>query len=374
MKAMILAAGKGTRVQPLTYELPKPMIPILGKPVLEYLVEHLVSYGVREIMINVSYLHHQIEAYFGDGHRFGAQIGYSFEGYRNGEGELFPEPIGSAGGMKKIHDFGGFFDETTLVICGDAIINLNLTAALSEHRSKGASASLITKNVPREKSSEYGMVVSDHTGRITSFQEKPAPFEARSTHASTGIYIFEPEIIKLIPSGRSFDIGSELFPLLIERGVAFYALNHPFNWIDIGNVKDFWSVSQQVMRGEIAHMSIPGKEILPGVWVGLNVRIDWTGTEIIGPVHIGSGSKIEAGSTIIGPTWIGHGSHICANSSLAQCILFDYTRILPGIHMSEMVVCKDYCVNREGTMMHLDESPDDRWSDSRDRRARARYG
>lgn len=374
MKAMILAAGKGTRVQPLTYELPKPMIPILGKPVLEYLIDHLVSYDVREIMINVSYLHHQIEAYFGDGQRFGAQIGYSFEGYRNGDGELFPEPIGSAGGMKKIHDFGGFFNETTLVICGDAIINLNLHAALHEHRSKGAAASLITKNIPREKSSEYGMVVSDNTGRITSFQEKPAPSEARSTHASTGIYLFEPGIIGFIPRGRSFDIGTELFPLLIDSGVAFYAQNHPFNWIDIGNVKDFWSVSQKVMRGEVAHMTIPGKEIFPGVWVGLNVQIDWTGTKIVGPVYIASGTKIDAGTTIIGPTWIGHGSHICANAALTKCILFEYTRILPGVQMAEMVVCKEYCVNREGTMQHLNECPDDRWSDARDRRARARFG
>src|SRR4051812_12234028 len=102
MKAMILAAGKGTRVQPLTYEIPKPMIPILGKPVMEYLVEHLVKYGVKEIMVNVSYLHEKIEDYFGEGQRFGAQIGYSFEGYKDDAGEVMPNPIGSAGGMKKI--------------------------------------------------------------------------------------------------------------------------------------------------------------------------------------------------------------------------------------------------------------------------------
>ena len=131
MKAMILAAGKGTRVRPLTYDVPKPMIPLLGKPVMAYLVEHLAKHGVNQIMVNVSYLHEKIEEFFGEGHQFGVQIGYSFEGYTKDDGEVVPEPIGSAGGMKKIQEFGGFFDETTIVLCGDALIDLDLGAALA---------------------------------------------------------------------------------------------------------------------------------------------------------------------------------------------------------------------------------------------------
>src|SRR5688572_1580059 len=129
MKAMILAAGKGTRVRPLTYDLPKPMIPILGKPVMEYLVEHLAKFGVDEIMVNVSYLHEKIEEYFGDGQRHGVKIGYSFEGYIE-DGKVIPQPIGSAGGLKKIQEFGQFFDETTIVVCGDALIDLHIQSAL----------------------------------------------------------------------------------------------------------------------------------------------------------------------------------------------------------------------------------------------------
>src|SRR5262245_8765674 len=138
MKAMILAAGKGTRVRPLTYELPKPMIPVLGKPVMAYLIEHLARYGIRDIMVNVSYLHEKIEEYFGEGHQFGVQIGYSFEGYIDDQGAVCPKPLGSAGGIKKIQEFGRFFDQTTLVICGDAVIDLDIDLALSEHREKGA--------------------------------------------------------------------------------------------------------------------------------------------------------------------------------------------------------------------------------------------
>jgi mannose-1-phosphate guanylyltransferase len=181
MKAMILAAGKGTRVRPLTYDLPKPMIPILGKPVMAYLVEHLARYGITEIMVNVSYLHEKIEEYFGEGHQFGVQIGYSFEGYTNNEGEVVPEPLGSAGGIKKIQEFGGFFDDTTIVLCGDAIIDLDIKSALFEHRRKGALASVITREVPWDKVPSYGVVVTDADGRIRAFQEKPRQEEALST-------------------------------------------------------------------------------------------------------------------------------------------------------------------------------------------------
>ena len=139
---MILAAGQGTRVRPLTKNLPKPMVPILNKPVLEYLIEHLAKYGIREIMINVAFNHYKIENYFGDGHRWGVEIGYSYEGKRD-HGEIVPKAMGSAGGMRKIQDFGGFFDETTLVMCGDAIVDLDIRSALEEHRHKGALASVV---------------------------------------------------------------------------------------------------------------------------------------------------------------------------------------------------------------------------------------
>ncbi len=286
MKAMILAAGKGTRVRPLTYELPKPMIPLLGKPVMAYLIEHLAKHDVSEVMVNVSYLHEKIQQYFGDGQRFGMHIGYSFEGDIS-NGQIIPSPVGSAGGMRKIQDFGGFFDETTIVICGDAIIDLDITAAVAEHRRKGALVSLVAKQVPMDKVSGYGIVVINDDGKITSFQEKPSQAEARSNLASTGIYIFEPEAINLIPSGSAFDIGSDLFPLLVQKNLPFYAINLPFNWIDIGLVTDYWEVMQQVMRGEVPSMHMPGRQIKPGVWVGLNVHIDWENTKIVGPVYIG---------------------------------------------------------------------------------------
>jgi mannose-1-phosphate guanylyltransferase len=364
---MILAAGKGTRVRPLTYELPKPMIPILGKPVMAYLIEHLAKHDVSEVMVNVSYLHEKIQQYFGDGHRFGIQIGYSFEGDIS-NGTIVPSPVGSAGGMRKIQDFGGFFDETTIVICGDAIIDLDITAAVAEHRKKGALVSLVAKQVPMDKVSGYGIVLTDENGKITSFQEKPSQAEARSNLASTGIYIFEPEALNLVPSGSTFDIGSDLFPLLVEKNLAFYAINHDFNWIDIGVVSDYWEVMQQVMRGEVPSMSMPGRQIKPGVWAGLNVHIDWENTNIQGPVYIGSGSRIDKGTEIIGPTWISDGCHVQRGGSVIRSVLFEYTRVGQDYSFEEMIVCGEYCVDKHGRMMHVDDDTCDLiWSDAREK-------
>lgn len=374
MKAMILAAGKGTRVRPLTYALPKPMIPILGKPVMEYLIEHLVKFGIQDIMVNVSYLHDRIENYFGEGQRFGARIGYSFEGYVDDDGQVFPDPIGSAGGMKKIQEFGGFFDETTLVICGDALIDLDIHSALFEHRRKGALVSVITKEVPMEQVSSYGIVVTEPDGMVKSFQEKPKQEEALSNLASTGIYIMEPEALELIPKDKFFDIGSDLFPLLVEKQLPFYAQKRFFNWIDIGNVTDFWSVLQSVLKGEVAQMYVPGTQIQEGVWVGLNTRIEWEGTTIEGPVYIGAGSHIAAGSTIIGPAWIGHGSHICSGAKVIRSVLFEYTRVASGTTFEDSVVYGAYSVTHDGAMKHTSDQPDEQWNDARDRRLKPRTG
>ena len=365
LKGMILAAGQGTRVRPLTKDIPKPMIPILGKPVMEYLIEHLARHGVQEIMINVAHLNRKIEQYFGNGQRWGVQIGYSYEGNYN-HGELTAKPKGSAGGMRHIQDFGGFFDQTTIVMCGDALIDLDISAALLEHQQKKAMVSVVTMEVPASEVSNYGIVETDATGRVISFQEKPSPAEARSNQASTGIYFFEPEAINLIPAKQNFDIGSQLFPLLVENKLPFYAQKRQYNWIDIGRISDYWEVLQRVLRGEISYMKMPGKEVKPGVWVGLNTRIDWDNVKITGPVYIDSGTQIDAGAEIVGPCWISHGSHIYKNAKVIRSVLFEYTRISADMTFSEMIVSSSYCVDRAGETYYIgDDRCPLRWGDAR---------
>jgi mannose-1-phosphate guanylyltransferase len=364
-KGMILAAGQGTRVRPLTKDLPKPMVPVLGKPLMEYLIEHLARHGVTEIMVNVAYHHQKIERYFGDGHRWGVQLGYSYEGVLD-HGEIVPKPMGSAGGMRKIQDFSGFFDETTLVLCGDALIDLDIGAAIHEHKAKGALASVVTLEVPKAEVQSYGVVVAGESGQIEMFQEKPKPEEAKSNMASTGIYIFEPAVLDMVPSNTVYDIGSQLFPQLVAQKAPFFAQKRFFNWIDIGRVSDYWSVLQRVLRGEVADMNMPGRQAKPGVWVGLNTSIPWDQVTIEGPVHIGSSVRIEPGATIIGPAWIGHGSHIKAGATVVRSILFEYTRVPERMHFNEVIISPDYCVNRVGeTLYRGDDSSQLRWGDAR---------
>ena len=364
-KGMILAAGQGTRVRPLTKDLPKPMIPILGKPVMEYLIEHMARHGIRQIMVNVAYHHRKIEEYFGDGSRWGVELGYSYEGILD-HGEILPHPVGSAGGMRRIQDFSGFFDETTLVLCGDALIDLDIGAAVREHRAQGAMASVLALEVPRSETPNYGMVVANADGRIQRFQEKPAPEEALSTLASTGIYLFEPPVLDLVPPRTRYDIGSQLFPLLVVQGLPFFVQTTPFNWIDIGRVSDYWSVLQRVMRGELANMPMPGHEIRPGIWAGINVQVAWDQVHLAGPVYIGSGACIEPGARIVGPTWIGHGCHIRQNAVVTRSVLFEYTRLGAGMVFDEVVMSPHYCVNRYGqTTYRGDDTSALRWSDAR---------
>ncbi|HEY9648609.1 MAG TPA: NDP-sugar synthase [Chroococcidiopsis sp.] len=352
MKAMILAAGKGTRVRPITYTIPKPMIPILQKPVMEFLLELLRQHGFTEIMVNVSHLAHEIEGYFRDGQRFGVQIAYSFEGFIE-DGELVGKALGSAGGMKRIQDFSPFFDDTFVVLCGDALIDLDLTEALKWHREKGAIATIVMKSVPRDEVSSYGVVVTDETGRIKSFQEKPSVEEALSTDINTGIYIFEPEILDYIPSGVEFDIGGDLFTKLVEVGAPFYGVAMDFEWVDIGKVPDYWQAIRDVLMGKVKNVAIPGHEVAPGIYTGLNVAINWDKVDIKGPVYIGAMTCIEDGASIVGPVMIGPNCHICSGATVENSVVFEYSRLGAGVRLVDKLVFGRYCVDKTGASIDV---------------------
>ncbi len=355
MKAIILAAGKGARVRPLTNSLPKPMIPILNKPVMELLVDLLALHEVRKIMVNTSYLPTAIENYFRHGDRFGVEMAYSFEG-RLENGHLLDEPVGSAGAIRRIQDHSGFFDETFVVLCGDAVIDLDLTALLRFHREKKATVTIALAEVPRDQVSNYGVVVMDQDSRITEFQEKPPVESARSTTANIGIYIFEPEVIDHIPSGVAYDIGGELFPKLVAEGRALCGATLPFQWLDIGKLSDYHRVAGMALRGEVHRVLIPGTQIAEGVWVGLNVRLDLRQSRIVPPVCIGGSVTIEPGSTIIGPAMIGPGCVIESGSHIENSLIFDYTRIGSSAHVENTIVSGGYAVDSEGTVVDIAQS------------------
>ncbi len=355
MKAMILAAGKGTRVRPITYDLPKPMIPLVRKPVMESIVEHLKTHGVSEIVVNTSHLAPVLQDYFRDGERFGVQMAFSFEGSLV-DGRIEGKALGSAGGVKRVQEFSGFFDETFVVLCGDALIDVDLTAVYEFHKSRGAVATIVLKDVPREDVSKYGVVQTDNDGRILAFQEKPAVEDALSSTINTGIYLFEPEVIDYIPSNIEYDIGGELFPTLVELGVPFYGIATPFQWIDIGSVPDLWSATRTVLRGEVNGYALPGREVAPGVRLSANVSIDLANVNIEGPVFIGPSAEIGNGVTIKGPTVIGANCVVEPGAVLSECIIGDYVRISKVAALREQIVFGGRCISPFGQSIDIDET------------------
>ena len=355
MKAMILAAGRGTRVRPITNDIPKPMIPLLQKPVLESIIEHLKKNGITQIIINTSYLSNQIEHYFGNGSRFGVQIAYSFEGEKI-EGELVPKALGSAGGMKKIQDTTHFFDDTFLVLCADALIDLDIRKVIKTHKEKKSLVTIALKNVPKNDVTKYGIVQLDSSDKILSFQEKPKKEEALSTLANTGIYIFEPEIFQHIPSGTEYDIGGELLPDIVNKKLNIYGVYIPYEWVDIGNVNDFYNASCQILNGEIENYNIFATEIQKGIFVGLNVNINFDEVNIIPPVFIGSSTKIENGATIIGPSVIGSNCHIKNNVLVKKSIVDDYKKINFPASIENKIIFSDSIISLDGNIVDTKQS------------------
>jgi mannose-1-phosphate guanylyltransferase len=260
--------------------------------------------------------------------------------------------LGSAGGIKKIQDFSPFFDDTFVVLCGDALIDLDLTKAIRWHWQKNSMATVITKTVPQQEVSSYGVVVTDEQNRIVKFQEKPSHVEALSNQINTGIYIFEPEVLNYVPSNTFFDIGSDLFPKLVANQAPFYALSMDFQWVDIGKVPDYWQAIQDVLTGKIKNVPIPGQSIYKEVYAGLNVCANWERITIEGPVYIGGMTRIDDGATIIGPTMIGPNCHVCSGAVIERSVIFEYSRLM-DVHLVDKLVFGRYCVDKTGESIDL---------------------
>jgi mannose-1-phosphate guanylyltransferase len=231
--------------------------------------------------------------------------------------------------------------------------HLDLTEAVRQHKEKGAIATIVMKSVPIKQVPSYGVVVTDSEGRVKSFQEKPKVEEALSTDINTGIYVFEPEIFDYIPSGQEFDIGGDLFPRLVEAGAPFYGISMDFEWVDIGKVPDYWQAIQDVLTGQVKLVNIPGEEVQPGVFAGMNVKANWDKVDIQGPVYIGGMTEIEDGATIVGPSMIGPNCSICSNAIVDHSVIFEYSRIGPGVRLVDKLVFGRYCVDKTGASIDM---------------------
>jgi mannose-1-phosphate guanylyltransferase/mannose-1-phosphate guanylyltransferase/phosphomannomutase len=305
MKAMVLAAGLGTRLRPLTYEITKPMVPVLDRPVMEHILELLERHGFEEIIANLHYFPDSIREYFGE------RIEYRFEA----------ELLGTAGGVRACADFFG--GEPFLVISGDALTDIDLRALGERHRSAGGIATLAVMRVADTR--EYGVVLHDAAGRITGFQEKPAPEEALSNLGNCGIYVFSPEIFDYFPDRPFADWAQDVFPALLEHDVPFYIHEAHEYWNDVGSLTELRQGTFDALAGEL-QLQIEGVEVSPGVTVA-GATVLPADAIVDGPVWIGADVAIGAGVRLTGPIVIGDGARIGAGAQLRSSIVFPGTEV-----------------------------------------------
>jgi mannose-1-phosphate guanylyltransferase/phosphomannomutase len=224
MKAVVMAGGEGTRLRPLTSNQPKPMVPIVGKPCMEHIVELLGKHGFEDIVVTLAFMPQAIRGYFGAGETQGVSIRYSVE----------ETPAGTAGSVKLAEDA---LDEPFLVISGDALCDIDLGALVRFHREKEALVTIGLKSV--DNPLEFGIVVTDDEGRVERFLEKPSWGQVFTDTINTGIYVLDPEVLRHIPTDRPYDFSKELFPLLLEMGRPLYGFVADGYWQDIGNLDQY---------------------------------------------------------------------------------------------------------------------------------------
>jgi NDP-sugar pyrophosphorylase family protein len=243
VRAMILAAGEGTRLGALTVTVPKPMLPVAGRPVLEHLLDLLRRHGIIEVAVNLHYLPQAITRCLGNGRTRGIRIAYSYE----------RELLGSAGALKKLECF---FRETFLALYGDVLTDLDLTALRMFHRERGAALTMALHQP--EDPTRCGIAEIDERGRVRRFREKPSAEEVFSPWASAGVFVVEPEVLRFIPPGRYFDLAGDLFPLLLEEGVALYGYTSNAHFLDIGSPERYRRAGDHLARMEGAVVGAQG--------------------------------------------------------------------------------------------------------------------
>ena len=306
MKAVIMAGGKGSRLRPLTCNLPKPMVPLLQKPVMEYAIEWLKKHGINEIAVTLQYLPQAIKNYFGNGQRFGVHLYYFEE----------KSPLGTAGSIKNAEEF---FSETFIVVSGDTITDFNLQKCIDYHKEKKALATLLLNQV--ENPTNYGVVRTNQYGKITRFIEKPNWHEVFSNLVNTGIYILEPEIFSYIKKGVMTDFSHDLFPLLLDKNKEVYGYEAKGYWSDIGTLEQYCQTQYDLLDGKV-HCSFYGKEIKPGVWIGKNVTIE-KGAIIKKPVYLADNVTVRSNALIGTYSVVGRNTVVSEHSSLKKSIVWN---------------------------------------------------
>jgi mannose-1-phosphate guanylyltransferase/phosphomannomutase len=321
MKAVVMAGGQGSRLRPLTINRPKPMVPLVNKPVMVHMLDLLKRHGINEVVVTLQYMADHVQDYFGDGSAMDLDIQYSIE----------EVPLGTAGSVKNAQVY---LDDTFLVVSGDALTDLDLDAIVAYHKAKGARATLTLYRVPNPL--EYGVVITDDEGRILEFQEKPSWGEVISDTVNTGIYVLEPDVLDYFEDGQAFDFSKDLFPILLRKGDPLYGHISEGYWCDVGNIQEYMRASNNLLEGRVQIDPI-GQERGGGVWCGDNVEIA-PDAQLYGPMYLGEGVKIKGGVLVQGPSVIRDYTVVDNRAHIDRSILWRNSYVGEGVELRGAII------------------------------------
>lgn len=330
MKAMVLAAGVGSRLDPLTTQLPKPLVPVANRPVMQHILLLLKKHGFTDVISNLHYQPEKIEAFFGDGAELGMNLEFRCE----------KELSGDAGGVRACKDFLG--TDTFIVLMGDLLTEADLTAIVSEHKRKKALASIAVKQV--EDVSQFGVALFNKDGFIHGFQEKPKPSEALSNFASTGIYVLEPEVFSHMPVTGSYGFGRQLFPKLVEQKLPVLAIETKDYWSDVGTINQYKKANFDAAAGELRlHLQPLSTKYRCHLEEGAAIE---PGVTLEGHLILGKNSRIAAGTTIKGTAVIGDNCVVDNNVSLKDVVIWSNTRIEQSSVLENTIIGENCVVSK----------------------------
>ena len=328
LKAMVLAAGKGTRLFPLTGEVPKPLAPVANVSIIEHIFELLAVHGVGEVYANVHYLADVLlEAYGEEALINGMSVRLSRE----------ERLLGTAGGVKRL---AKHFDETFVVVSGDALTDIDLKDLVAFHKEKGALATMALQRV--HDTSGFGVVEIDEEGDILGFQEKPEPREAVSTLANTGIYVLEPRALDYIPKNTFFDFAKDVFPRFLEAGERFVGYQGDFYWSDIGTLEAYLQAQYDALSGRV-NIEVPGERRGEDIWIGENAQLH-PNARLEGCTIVGEDAVVGRDVVMSGHVTVGSGCWVRPRATIKRSILLPGASVGEGAYLEDCIVGYGYAI------------------------------
>lgn len=333
MFAVVLAGGEGTRLRPLTHTVPKAMVPVLNRPFLEHVIEHLARHSVSDAAFTLGYRADQIEAHFASRRFRNVRLHFTRE----------ETPLGTAGGVKALSPT---LTETFLVLNGDIFTDLDLTAALEFHRRNRALVTIVL--TPADDPTPYGMVETEPGGRIRRFLEKPSPEQVTTVWVNAGTYLMEPSALDLVPQNGHYMFERGLFPTLLERGAPLFAYKSTGFWTDLGTPRRYLDLHKHLLLGRVG-TPVPGQVIRPGVWAGRGWEMDASAV-LHGPIVLGAGCKVGAGAVLQGPLVMGDGGVIDEDARVSRSVLWAGVRVDDDVEMEGCILGRGVTIG-EGSVI-----------------------